>query len=120
MAESTDAAMITLANVIKNETGIARNTKTRIADLFLSINYSKSSRVDGTVWIAPDAFDASGNVFPDVGVGNGDGGVILRGNTFDIGVAGVLGGVAVFPGMSCRALVDEPTNDIADWKINQG
>ncbi len=61
------------------------------------------------------AFNASSNVFPSTG-GSGAAGAILRGDTWTITMAGILGGTAVAPGDMVRAMADAPT--AADWNIN--
>jgi hypothetical protein len=69
----------------------------------------------GTV-IDCGAYNASGNVFPSSG-GTGTAGAIQRGNTFDISVAGVLGGEAVPVGATIRAKINAPGNVLANWRI---
>lgn len=62
------------------------------------------------VMIVKGTYDASSNIFP-----NTTG--IKKGWWYKISVAGVLGGVEVNPGAKIMALVDSPTNALADWDI---
>lgn len=62
-------------------------------------------------------YDASGNAFPTTG-GTGTSGAIKRGNTFDISVAGTLGGEEVPPGATIRAKVDTPGQTLSNWRIS--
>lgn len=53
-------------------------------------------------------WDASGNAFPTNNLGSGSGGVIKKGNVFEISVAGAPGNVELNPGAKIMAKVDEP------------
>lgn len=98
-----------------------KNKKVNITELlkiFQQINTTPSG-----VWrdMTGDGnkYDASVNTFPTTG-GSGDEGAIEWGNTFEIGVAGTLGGEAVPEGATIRALRDSPGQTAAYWKIDQG
>ena len=64
-------------------------------------------------------YDASGNVYPSTG-GSGSAGAILKGDIWLISVAGTLGGIAVSPSDTVRALVDSPAQTSTNWEITQG
>ncbi len=71
-----------------------------------------------------DAFDASTATgsdgdYPEPPLGTGPSGKIMRGNIFDVGVASpVVSGDIKFPvGSMLRALIDEPGQDDANWRI---
>jgi hypothetical protein len=68
------------------------------------------------LWDDRGNFDASVNTFPAAG-GSGPGGVILKGDMWNISVAGVLGGVPVAIRQTVRALIDAPGQDAANWAI---
>lgn len=59
-------------------------------------------------------WDASGNLFPSV---NAQGQPIAKGDLWYISVAGTLGGNAVLPGYSIRALVNTPGQNASSWGI---
>ncbi len=63
------------------------------------------------------SYDASSNLFPSTG-GSGAAGVILRADIWTISVAGTLGGTAVVPGQTVRALVDSPAQTASNWAIS--
>jgi len=121
MAKVNDAALTTSANVIRNETVNKANTKVRVANMVQDMIDSKHSIKDGKVWVDCGTWDASSNQFPTSG-GTGDTNAILRGNTFEISVAGTLqdqdgNPQAVVKYSTIRALVDIPGQSGANWKI---
>jgi hypothetical protein len=61
-------------------------------------------------------YNASVNTFPAAG-GSGASGAVLRGDIWTVSVAGTLGGTAVTPGASVRALIDTPGQTAANWAI---
>lgn len=61
-------------------------------------------------------YDASSNLFPSTG-GSGGGGAILKGDKWEISVAGILGGVAVVPGYNIVALVNSPGQTATNWFV---
>lgn len=63
-------------------------------------------------------YDASGNAFPTSG-GSGPAGAVLKGDIWQISVAGTLGGKAVEVGDSVRALVDSPAQTASNWATMQ-
>jgi hypothetical protein len=69
------------------------------------------------LWDDRGNHDASGNAFPSSG-GSGTGGAILKGDIWTVDVAGTLGGVAVTPGDTVRALQDTPTL-AAHWALGE-
>lgn len=70
----------------------------------------------GMLVISAEDFDASGNEFPEEG-GSGQDGAIVRGDTFVIGVAGLLSGTYVRPGFMITALDDAPAQTASKWSI---
>lgn len=62
-------------------------------------------------------YDASVNLFPSSG-GSGVAGAILKGDMWTISVAGTLGGTAVLPGQTIRALIDTPGQTSTNWAIS--
>jgi hypothetical protein len=80
---------------------------------------SAKSYADGLVvglWDDRGTFNASGNTFPATG-GSGASGVIKKGDIWTISVAGALGGSAVAPGDTVRALQDTPGQTSGNWAI---
>lgn len=80
----------------------------------------------GGVWYHPDLFDASDATgsegdYPEAPLGSGPEGVILRGNSYDVGTASDPYGPdddVKFPaGCTLRALIDNPGQDDENWKI---
>lgn len=76
---------------------------------------SKKPNLSDTMHLAGN-YDASTNLFPTTG-GYLSGGGIMRGDVFDITVDGTLGGTFVGAGSTIRALVDNPGQTLANWKI---
>lgn len=64
------------------------------------------------------AYDASGNTYPSSG-GSGAAGAILKGDVWNISVAGTLGGVAVGAGDILLALIDTPGTTAANWSVTE-
>jgi len=62
-------------------------------------------------------YNASTNLFPATG-GSGSAGAVLKGDIWTITVAGTLGGTAVSPGDTVRALADTPGQTAGNWAIN--
>jgi len=121
MSKLTDSALNAEADIIANETVSKANTKTRVANIVKDLVGSKHSIKDGGVWVDCGAWDASSNLFPTSG-GTGDTGAILKGNTFEISVAGVLVGQdgnpqAVVVGSTIRSLADAPGQTGSKWRI---
>lgn len=71
------------------------------------------------LWDDRGNYNASGNTFPSSS-GSGPLGAILKGDIWTISVAGTLGGVAVNPGDTVRALVDTPGTTSSNWAIAEG
>lgn len=65
-------------------------------------------------WVNQGNYDASGDAFPEDGVTTTR---IKDGYTWDVTVAGTLGGVSVEPGATIRARVDNPGQNIVNWSI---
>lgn len=65
-------------------------------------------------WVNQGYWDASGNAFPSTGVTTTG---IKDGYTWDITVAGTLGGASVEPGATIRAKTDNPGQNIVNWSI---
>jgi len=74
--------------------------------------------VPAGLWNDRGTFDASGNLFPISG-GSGAAGAVLRADTWIVSVAGTLGGTAVVPGDTVRAMADAPGQTSANWSIGQ-
>ena len=86
-----------------------------------ALNQAKAY-ADGLVvglWDDRGNYDASGNTFPSTG-GSGTAGAVLKGDIWTISVAGNLGGTAVVPKQTVRALVDAPAQTSANWAISTG
>ena len=64
-------------------------------------------------------FNASVDIFPATG-GSGLAGAILKGDVWDVSVAGTLSGIVVKPKDQLRALKDTPLDLISDWIILAG
>ena len=62
------------------------------------------------------SYDASVNSYPATG-GSGTAGVILKGDSWTISVAGTLGGVAVVPGDLLISQVNTPGQTASNWDI---
>jgi hypothetical protein len=69
------------------------------------------------LWDDRGSYDASSNVFPSLG-GSGPASAILKGDLWTISVGGTLGGSAVVPGDTVRALVDTPGQTASNWAEN--
>jgi hypothetical protein len=81
---------------------------------------SAKSYADGLVvglWDDRGNYDASGNVFPSSG-GSGSSGTVLKGDIWTISVSGTLGGTAVVPQQTVRAVVDTPGQTAGNWAIS--
>jgi hypothetical protein len=63
-------------------------------------------------------YDASTNLFPSSG-GSGPAGAIRKGDIWTISVSGVLGGNAVDPGDTVRAMIDTPGQTVGNWAITE-
>lgn len=61
-------------------------------------------------------WDASGNVFPNLG-GTGPDGTVMKGNLWFVSVPGILAGKAVEKGDTFRALEDFPAQDANKWDV---
>jgi len=64
------------------------------------------------------AYNASSNTFPSTG-GSGTDGAILKGNTWNISVAGTLGSIPVLATYTIRALADTPGQTAGNWLIQR-
>lgn len=91
-----------------------RTVAQQIADL---ANAYADALVTG-LWDDRGTHDASGNTYPSSG-GSGSAGAILKGDIWTISVAGTLGGLAVAPGDTVRALVNTPGSTDANWAIGE-
>ncbi len=110
MSAKTDAELTAAADVIAAETAAGGNTRTRVANLLKDMIDSKPNNpVRGN-------YDASTNLFPEVG-GTGSSGVVLRGNQFPVVVGGNLNGEFVPAGSILFALDDQPAQDASKWRI---
>jgi hypothetical protein len=69
------------------------------------------------LWDDRGNYNASGNTFPAAG-GSGSAGAILKGDVWTVSVAGSLGGTAVAPGQTVRAIADAPGQTAANWAIS--
>ena len=78
-------------------------------------NYTDANAIG--MWNDRGNYDASSNQFPSTG-GTGTAGAIEKGNIWTISVAGTLGGTAVVPKQTVRALVDNPGQTPGNWAIN--
>lgn len=67
-------------------------------------------------WILMESFDASDNLFPEIG-GTGSLGVVMRGNVFPLSQGGTLDGEFVPSKSLLVALEDEPEQDATKWRI---
>jgi hypothetical protein len=63
-------------------------------------------------------YNASSNLFPSSG-GSGPSGTILKGDTWNISVAGTLGGQIIVAGDWIRALTNSPGQTASNWTITQ-
>jgi len=72
------------------------------------ITYIGATITDGH-WVDQGNWDASTNLFPDTAV--------KRSYTWNVTVAGVLGGTSVEPGAVIRALINNPGQILANWSI---
>lgn len=117
MAVETDAQLLVRANQIKNETADDANTTERVGTMLINIIDSKGNTGSGSPMSLMADYDASTNLFPDAPLGSGTGGAIRKGDTFDISVGGVLGGVDVGAGATIRAKVANPGQTLANWRI---
>jgi hypothetical protein len=61
--------------------------------------------------------NASTNLFPSTG-GSGASGAVLKGDLWTVSVAGTLGGQAVQPGDTIRALTDAPGQTAGNWAVS--
>lgn len=95
---------------------LAGNSDTKIASQKAVKTFVAASVAAATVGLWDDRgdYDASGNVFPSSG-GSGSAGTILKGDIWNISVAGTLGGKAVNIGDTIRALVDTPGSTSSNW-----
>lgn len=69
------------------------------------------------LWDDRGNYDASTNLFPATGGSAEDGGV-LKSDIWTINAPGTLGGVAVAPGQTVRALADAPGQTASNWAIS--
>jgi len=110
MSSKTDAELTAAADVIAAETAAGANTRGRVAGLLKDIIDSKPNNpVRGN-------YDASTNLFPEIG-GTGGSGVVLRGNQFPVTVGGTLNGEHVPAGSILFALDDQPDQDALKWRV---
>lgn len=68
------------------------------------------------LWDDRGNYDASVNTFPSAG-GSGASGAVVKGDIWTVLIGGTLGGVAVLPGDTVRALIDGPGQTAANWAI---
>ncbi len=71
------------------------------------LSYQVVGVLTGT-YVDQGFWDASSNLFPGVGT--------KRGYTWEISVAGTLGGVDIYPGATIRALTDNPGQNLDNWR----
>jgi hypothetical protein len=71
------------------------------------------------LWKDQGAYDASGNVFPNASNTSPVVATIKAGFIWTISVAGTLGGTAVQPGDTVRALVDSPGTTSSNWALGE-
>lgn len=81
----------------------------------LTIAGSGGGSAEGTL-IFMEAFDASDDLFPEIG-GTGSLGVVMRGNVFPLSQGGTLDGEFVPSKSLLVALEDEPEQDATKWRI---
>lgn len=92
------------------------NTKYPTTQAVKTLVDSVAAGVATNTWIDCGNYDASTNAYPSTG-GTGTSNAIKRGNTWTISVAGTLGGNAVKPGDTVRALVDTPGTTASNWTV---
>jgi hypothetical protein len=123
-----NATVKTTTQNIANLLGInytPENVANKSTDATLSLNSDTlypsqkaiKTYVDSTVVAAitdNGNWDASSGYFPNV---NAQGQPITKGDLWYISVAGTLGGNAVLPGYSIRALVNNPAQNATNWGI---
>jgi hypothetical protein len=104
---------------VNNTADIDKPVSTAQANADASTLASAKSYADSLVvglWDDRGNYDASVNTFPAAG-GSGSSGAVLRGDIWTISVAGTLGGVAVVPRQTLRALIDAPGQTADNWAI---
>lgn len=69
------------------------------------------------LWDDRGSYNASSNVFPSAG-GSGSAGAVLKGDIWTISTGGTLGGTAVSPQQTVRALSDAPGQTAGNWAIS--
>lgn len=117
-------ALRTLADVADADTGKLRLTSDVGTSRLATVDAAGDAEIYATqtdlqtattgLWNDRGNYDASSNLYPSSG-GSGTAGAILKGNIWTISVAGTLGGKAVAPGDTVRALVDTPGQTSANW-----
>jgi hypothetical protein len=104
---------------VNNTADIDKPVSTAQANADASTLASAKSYADSLIvglWDDRGNYDASVNTFPATG-GSGSSGAVLRGDIWTISVAGTLGGVAVVPRETVRALIDSPGQIAGNWAI---
>ncbi len=85
-------------------------------ELVYLIGENTTTEVGDNYWNDRGGHNASANLFPSIG-GSGAGGLIRRNDTYDLTAGGFLDGVYYDAGTTLRALIDEPGQTRANWKI---
>lgn len=108
-AFSNDFRYQQLGNSQSRDVGTASENLPTMADVNTAI-------VSAVVGLFDDRgnYDASSNTYPVAG-GSGTAGAVLKGDVWQISVAGTLGGKVVSVGDSVRALIDSPAQVAANW-----
>jgi len=120
-----NALGFTPENVANKATDLSTNdnihypTTEAVANSNATTLAAAKSYTDSTVvglWNDRGSYDASSNTYPSTG-GIGVSGAIEKGDIWTISVSGTLGGTAVSPGMTVRALANTPGQTSTNWAI---
>lgn len=102
---------LVFAHAIEVPAGATGNQVANLAQVLAAIQTATTN-----LWDDRGNYDASSNVFPSAG-GSGTAGAVLKGDIWNVNVAGTLGGVVVAVNDTVRALVDSPGQTASNWAI---
>jgi hypothetical protein len=103
-------------DIDRSTVGLENVDNVSLSDILNTANSYSDSLVLGLVEDR-GGYDASSNLFPTLN-GSGVAGAILKGDQYEIDIAGVLGGISVDMGDLIRALVNSPGQTNTNWHIS--